>query len=59
MTPVLARGPERDLQLSSRGALSLAVASTGSVRLATTPLLTAEEMDRASQKKTAYKGPGA
>jgi uncharacterized protein with GYD domain len=40
-------------------ALSLAVSSTGSVRLATTPLLTAEEMDHASQKKTAYKAPGA
>lgn len=44
---------------AAAAALSLAVAATGSVRLATTPLLTAEEMDHASQKKTAYKAPGA
>ena len=43
----------------SAAALSLAVAATGSVRLITTPLITPEEMDRASQKKTAYKAPGA
>ena len=40
-------------------ALSLAVNSTGGVRLTTTPLITPEEMDKASGKKTAYKGPGA
>jgi uncharacterized protein with GYD domain len=40
-------------------ALSLAVSSTGSVQLATTPLLTPEEIDRACAKRTAYKAPGA
>ncbi len=44
---------------ATAAALSLAIAATGSVRLVTTPLLTAEEMDHASQKKTAYKAPGA
>jgi uncharacterized protein with GYD domain len=39
-------------------ALSLAVSATGSVRLATSPLLTAEDIDRACDKKTAYKAPG-
>lgn len=39
--------------------LSLAITSTGSVRLATTPLLTPEDLDRATEKKTAYKAPGA
>ncbi len=40
-------------------ALSVAIAATGSVRLATTPLLTPEEMDRACSKQTAYRAPGA
>lgn len=40
-------------------AMSVAVASTGGVRLTTTPLLTVEEMDKACGKKTAYKAPGA
>jgi uncharacterized protein with GYD domain len=40
-------------------ALSVAIAATGSVRLATTPLLTPEEMDHACSKQTAYKAPGA
>jgi uncharacterized protein with GYD domain len=39
-------------------ALSLAVSATGSVRLATSPLLTPEDIDRACDKKTAYKAPG-
>ena len=39
--------------------LSVAIAASGSVRLETTPLLTAEDMDRACEKKTAYKAPGA
>lgn len=39
-------------------ALSLAIAATGSVRIRTTPLLTPEEMDHASSKKTSYKGAG-
>jgi uncharacterized protein with GYD domain len=39
-------------------ALSLAVSSTGSARLATTPLLTPEEIDQATGKKTAYRAPG-
>jgi uncharacterized protein with GYD domain len=43
----------------SAAAISLAVNAAGGVRLTTTPLLTAEDMDRASGKKTAYKAPGA
>jgi uncharacterized protein with GYD domain len=43
----------------SAAALSVSIAASGSVRLETTPLLTAEDMDRACQKKTAYKAPGA
>ncbi len=39
--------------------LSVAIAATGSVRLTTVPLLTPEDMDRATEKKTAYKAPGA
>jgi uncharacterized protein with GYD domain len=39
-------------------ALSLAINATGSVRLQTTPLLTPEDMDQASSKKTPYKAPG-
>jgi uncharacterized protein with GYD domain len=39
--------------------LSVAVASSGGVRLTTLPLLTPEDMDKASDKKTAYKAPGA
>ena len=42
----------------SAAALSVAIAATGSVRLATTQLLTAEDMDKACGKKTAYKAPG-
>jgi len=40
-------------------ALSLAVSSTGGARCTTTALMTAEDMDHASQKKTPYKAPGA
>lgn len=39
--------------------LSVAIAATGAVRLTSVPLLTPEDMDRACQKKTAYKAPGA
>jgi uncharacterized protein with GYD domain len=42
----------------SAAALSVAIAATGSVRLATRQLLTAEDMDKACGKKTAYKAPG-
>ena len=42
----------------SVAALSVAIAATGSVRLTTTQLLTADEMDKACGKKTAYKAPG-
>ena len=42
----------------SAAALSLAISSTGAVRLTTTPLLTPAEMDKACGKKTAYKAPG-
>jgi uncharacterized protein with GYD domain len=44
---------------ASAAAVSLAVSSTGAARLTTTPLITAEEMDKAAGKKTAYKAPGA
>ena len=44
---------------ASAAAVSLAVSSTGAARLTTTPLITAEEMDHAAAKKTAYKAPGA
>ena len=40
-------------------ALSVAVSSAGSARLVTTPLLTPEEIDHATSKKTAYQPPGA
>lgn len=40
-------------------ALSLAVNSSGAVKLATIPLITPEEMDAACQKAVAYKAPGA
>ena len=39
-------------------ALSLAVAASGAARCSTTPLLTAEEMDHAAERKTAYRAPG-
>ena len=39
-------------------ALSLAVAASGAARCSTTPLLSAEEMDHAAQRKTAYRAPG-
>jgi uncharacterized protein with GYD domain len=42
----------------SAAALSLAIGSTGAVRLSTMPLLTPEEIDKACGKKTAYKAPG-
>ena len=43
----------------SAAALSLAINASGAVHATTTPLLTPEEMDKASGKKTAYKAPGA
>jgi uncharacterized protein with GYD domain len=39
--------------------LSIAIAATGGARCTTTLLLTAEDIDRACEKKTAYKAPGA
>jgi uncharacterized protein with GYD domain len=39
-------------------ALSLAVNSTGAVRLSTIPLITPEEIDLASKKKPKYRAPG-
>jgi uncharacterized protein with GYD domain len=39
-------------------ALSLTVNATGAVRLATTPLITPEEIDAASKKTVEYKAPG-
>jgi uncharacterized protein with GYD domain len=39
-------------------ALSLAVNSSGAVKLSTTPLITPEEMDAACQRAVAYQAPG-
>jgi uncharacterized protein with GYD domain len=38
-------------------ALSLAVAASGAARCSTTPLLSAQEMDHAAERKTAYRPP--
>jgi uncharacterized protein with GYD domain len=40
-------------------ALSLAVNASGAVRIATTPLITVEEVDAACKKTTAYRPAGA
>jgi uncharacterized protein with GYD domain len=40
-------------------AMSLAVNGSGSVRLSTIPLITAEEMDAATKKPMPYRAPGA
>jgi uncharacterized protein with GYD domain len=40
-------------------AISLTVNASGAVRLATTPLITPEEIDAASKKTIDYKAPGA
>ncbi len=42
----------------SVAALSLAASATGLVRVKTTALLAAEEIDRALEKKLTYRGPG-
>ncbi len=42
----------------SVAALSVAIGSSGLVRIRTTPLLTAEEMDKAVKHKAKYKAPG-
>jgi uncharacterized protein with GYD domain len=39
-------------------AISLTVNASGAVRLATTPLITPEEIDAASKKTVEYKAPG-
>ena len=44
---------------AAAAAVSLAVSASGAGHLVTTPLLTPDEMDHASGKKTAYKAPGA
>jgi len=44
---------------ASVAAVSLAVTASGAGHLVTTPLLTPDEIDHASGKKTAYKAPGA
>ena len=44
---------------AAAAAVSMAVSATGAAHLTTTPLITAEEMDKAAGKKTAYKAPGA
>jgi uncharacterized protein with GYD domain len=38
--------------------LSMTVGASGSVRLRTTPLITVEEVDRATKAKVSYKAPG-
>lgn len=43
---------------ASAAGLSLAVTASGGARLTTTPLITAEDMDKAASKKTAYQAPG-
>jgi uncharacterized protein with GYD domain len=43
----------------SAAGLSIAIAATGGARCTTTLLLTAEDIDHACEKKTAYKAPGA
>jgi uncharacterized protein with GYD domain len=40
-------------------ALSMTVGASGSVRLKTTPLISIDEVDRATKVKVAYKAPGA
>ena len=40
-------------------ALSLAVNSSGTVRVSTTPFLTCEELDAAAKKTVAYRAPGS
>jgi len=40
-------------------AISLTVNASGAVRLATTPLITPEEIDTACQKSVDYKAPGS
>lgn len=40
-------------------ALTMAVNATGGVRLTTTPLIEAEEIDAATKKTVAYRAPGA
>ena len=45
--------------VASAAAVSMAVTAAGGARLTTTPLITAEDMDKAAGKKTAYKAPGA
>jgi uncharacterized protein with GYD domain len=44
---------------TSAVAMSLVVNATGAVRLKTTVLLTAEEIDAATKKSIGYKAPGA
>ena len=39
-------------------AVSMAVAGTGAVKISTVPLLTPEEIDKASKKSVAYRAPG-
>lgn len=42
----------------SAAAISMAVNSSGAVRVKTTPLLTPEEMDQAARKQVRYSPPG-
>jgi len=44
---------------ASAAAMSMVVGASGAGHLETTALLTPDEMDHASGKKTAYKAPGA
>jgi uncharacterized protein with GYD domain len=44
---------------ASAAAISLAVSSAGAVTISTTPLITPEEMDAATQKHPDYRPPGS
>jgi len=44
---------------ATAAAVSLSVNASGAVRLSTTPLITAEEMDAATKKSVGYRAPGA
>ena len=44
---------------ASAAAISLLINSSGSIRLSLTPLLTAEDLDAASQKSPTYSPPGS
>jgi len=44
---------------ASAAAVSLLISSSGNVQISLTPLLTAEDLDAASQKSPSYRAPGS